>query len=111
MAADTPAAHGPPLPDYKALARLFSTLSLQLRLRMVLLLAAGERSVNALANELGVRQPSVSHNLGLLRAARVVEARRDGRQVLYRLREPCRGDGSPAFDVGEYRVRFAVGRR
>ena len=55
--------------------------------RMVLLcnLLGGERSVNDLCEEVGLSQATVSQQLAKLRALRLVETRRDGKQVYYRL--------------------------
>lgn len=47
-------------------------------------LAAEERSVNAVANALGLAQPSISKHLRVLREVGLVRSRRDGRQILYR---------------------------
>ena len=41
-----------------------------------------------MAAELGVSQPNLSQHLAVLRAAGVVEAMRDGREVHYRLADP-----------------------
>lgn len=49
------------------------------------LLAMGERSVNDLAEAVGLAQPQVSKHLRVLRQVGVVEVREDGRQRLYRL--------------------------
>jgi DNA-binding transcriptional ArsR family regulator len=47
-------------------------------------LAAGERNVTEIAAALELGQPSVSKHLQVLRDVGLVEARRDGRQMLYR---------------------------
>jgi DNA-binding transcriptional ArsR family regulator len=48
-------------------------------------LAAGERPVNDLVEELGLAQPQVSKHLRVLREVGAVEVREAGRQRLYRL--------------------------
>ena len=57
-------------------------------------LRAGPRSVGELADSLPVSQPAVSQHLAVLREARLVERRRQGRRSVYRLRpqgfEPLR---------------------
>lgn len=45
----------------------------------------GEQTVGALAQALGQSVPTVSRHLAVLRAARLVEERRDGRHRIYRL--------------------------
>ncbi len=55
------------------------------RLRLLLALLDGERSVAALEAALGLRQPLLSQQLGALREAGLVTARRESRAVFYRL--------------------------
>jgi len=55
------------------------------RLMIACALLDGERSVGDLEAELGVRQPSLSQQLGELRESGVVEARREAKQVFYRI--------------------------
>jgi DNA-binding transcriptional ArsR family regulator len=49
------------------------------------LVAGGERSVNELADSLGLAQPQVSKHLRVLREVGCVDVRGAGRQRLYRL--------------------------
>jgi len=68
------------------LAELFRLLGDPNRARLLYaLLEAGELCVCDLAAIVEVSETSVSHALRLLRAARVVRARRDGRMMFYRL--------------------------
>lgn len=67
------------------LAGLFSILSHPLRIRILMELRAGELCVNSLQEILGIRQPSVSQHLAILRAHNLIKERREGRRVLYRL--------------------------
>ncbi len=55
--------------------------------RMIILchLLGRERSVNDLCEDVGLNQASVSQQLAKLRALRLVDTRRDGKQVYYRL--------------------------
>ena len=54
------------------------------RMSIVVRLAfTGPASVNTICEEMALPQPTVSHHLGLLRMSRVVEARRQGKQVFY----------------------------
>lgn len=61
--------------------------SLANRDRLLLLchLLEGERTVGALEEATGIRQPSLSQQLGVLRDEGLVETRRDGRFVHYRI--------------------------
>jgi DNA-binding transcriptional ArsR family regulator len=47
-------------------------------------LALQERPVGEIVAELGMEQPSVSKHLKVLREVGLVEARREGRQIMYR---------------------------
>jgi DNA-binding transcriptional ArsR family regulator len=55
------------------------------RLMIACALVEGERSVGDLETELGLRQPSLSQQLAELRESGVVEARREAKQVFYRI--------------------------
>lgn len=56
------------------------------RLHALVLLGEEPRHVNALVRDLGLQsQPAVSHHLALLRAGRLVEPRREGKNNIYSL--------------------------
>jgi DNA-binding transcriptional ArsR family regulator len=55
------------------------------RLMIACALLDGERSVSGLETDLGLRQPSLSQQLAGLRESGVVEARREAKQVFYRI--------------------------
>lgn len=65
------------------LADLFRLLGEPTRLRIVLACVDERRSVGAIAESLGLSPSLVSHHLRLLRAARIVRAARQGKQVFY----------------------------
>jgi ArsR family transcriptional regulator, lead/cadmium/zinc/bismuth-responsive transcriptional repressor len=65
------------------LADLFRLLGDQTRLRIVLACRAAPVAVGAIAQSLGLSASLVSHHLRLLRAARIVRADRQGKQVFY----------------------------
>jgi ArsR family transcriptional regulator len=69
-------------------ADVLRTLANPRRLEILHRLADGPREVGRLAADLGLSQPNVSQHLAVLRAAGVVEAERDGREVRYRLADP-----------------------
>jgi ArsR family transcriptional regulator len=76
----------PDLPRRKA--EFFKSLGHPLRIRVLELLSEGERSVSELLAEIDVEQPNLSQQLGILRRASLVSARRDGPQVVYALADP-----------------------
>jgi len=64
-------------------ARGFALLSDPTRLGVLKMLAAGPRNVTALCAGLGLKQPTISHHLGLLRMGRLVTGTRKGKSVVY----------------------------
>ncbi|TAM67538.1 MAG: transcriptional regulator [Microbacteriaceae bacterium] len=69
-------------------AATFDLLSVAPRLRLVVILAAGESDVSTLARLSGQAIPATSQQLAKLRAAGIVAARREGRRQLYRVDDP-----------------------
>ena len=55
------------------------------RLLLLCQLSQGERSVGELEEMLGIRQPTLSQQLGVLRSEELVQTRRDGKQIFYRI--------------------------
>lgn len=66
-------------------AELLRTLANRNRLMLVCTLVEGEYSVGQLEEMLGIRQPTLSQQLTVLREAGLVETRRDAKQIFYRL--------------------------
>ncbi len=73
---------------YEQFARITKALASSVRLELVDVLAQGERTVEALAREVGQSLANTSQHLRTLKAARLVETRRDGTYVRYRLADP-----------------------
>jgi len=74
------------LPEEK-LSRIFRAISSPARLRILLAIDKGEACVCHLEEILGYRQSYISQHLMELRSAGVLETRREGRYVFYRLRD------------------------
>jgi len=68
-------------------ADLLKTLSHPARLMIVCCLVEGEYSVGELEEKNDVHQPHLSQHLTVLRSSGIVETRRDGKQIFYRLTE------------------------
>jgi ArsR family transcriptional regulator, zinc-responsive transcriptional repressor len=96
--------------DLEQLTSLFRLLSDKTRLHILLLLAAGERNVSSICDELDLPQPTVSHHLGLLRMNNVIGNRRSGKQVFYTLngRIDMGGGGLMHVAVDNYSIRVAA---
>lgn len=73
---------------YEHVARIGKALSSPKRLELIELLCQGEKTVETLARQAGIGVKLASAHLKELRAARLVEARRDGKYVPYRLAGP-----------------------
>ena len=69
-------------------AELFKALGHPARLRIIDLLRDGERTVSELQASMELEGSAVSQQLMVLRARQIVEARRDGANVYYRVRHP-----------------------
>jgi len=67
------------------IADFFKVFGDPTRLKILFLLERGERGVNSISEELCMQQSTISQQLKLLRARRLVRFRKDGRNVLYRL--------------------------
>ena len=72
--------------QFGAAAVAFGLLADPTRIRMLWALRASPADVNTLAEAAGCRQSTASQHLAKLRLAGLVEGRRDGRHVVYRLR-------------------------
>lgn len=59
------------------------------RLLLLCQLSQGERNVSDLESLLGIQQPTLSQQLAVLRREGLVETRRDGKQVFYRISSPA----------------------
>ena len=65
------------------LADLFKVFSDTTRIKILYTLMQQEQSVGAIADAVGASQSAVSHQLRILKQARLVRFRRDGKQVVY----------------------------
>lgn len=69
----------------RGMAEIFSMLSDPTRLKIMDSLRHGELCVCDIAAVLGLSVSAVSHQLRLLRTARLVQGRRDGKNIFYTL--------------------------
>lgn len=73
-------------------ADFFKALSHPLRIRILELLAEGEKNVNELQTLIGSEGSAVSQQLSILRNKNIVYGQKDGNRVLYSLRDPMIND-------------------
>jgi ArsR family transcriptional regulator len=74
---------------FKNQARIIKALAHPTRLFIVEELARGERCVCELKDMIGVKMPTVSRHLAVLKSAGILADEKRGLQVFYRLRVPC----------------------
>jgi DNA-binding transcriptional ArsR family regulator len=74
---------------FRAQARVLKALANESRLMIVDRLSRGECSAGDLTRLIGSDQTTVSKHLAVLRAHGIVEDRREGSVVVYRLLTPC----------------------
>jgi len=77
------------LERFRLHAEICKVLTDPKRLRLLHALRDGARTVGDLAAVLGIPLPNASQHLGVLRAAGLVDGRREGTSVRYRLAEPA----------------------
>lgn len=66
-------------------AEVFRVMSAPMRLRIISCLCSGEKNVGELLSAINTTQPNMSQHLNMLYAAGVLDKRRDGVQIYYRI--------------------------
>lgn len=69
--------------------RFLRVLANETRLKILCFLAQGEKSVGEIKALIALPQPTVSQQLSVLRTEGLVDTRRDGKVVHYRLKHSC----------------------
>lgn len=79
-----------PLSDstLELIAHRFRTMGEPMRLRILMLLEGGERSVGELVDALGATQANVSKHLQVLTASGLLSRRKNGLNVFYAIADP-----------------------
>src|SRR5262245_31582921 len=70
---------------YEQVSRVGKALSSPKRLEILEMLAQGEKAVETVAGDVAIDVKLASAHLKALKEARLVERRRDGKRILYRL--------------------------
>src|SRR6202007_3299351 len=81
------------------LVRLFEALSDRTRLRLLNLMQGREVCVCYFVEILGQSQPKISRHLAYLRRAGIVQARRDGKWMHYRIERPAEAASAVILDA------------
>lgn len=77
---------------YEQVARIGKVVSSSKRLELIEVLAQGEKGVEHLAAATGISVKLASAHLKALKSARLAEARREGKSIIYRLSDPRVGE-------------------
>jgi len=75
-------------PDEKTLDKMEDLLNIasdSTRLKILYAFSQGEKNVSEIVKEVGVSQSLVSHQLSVLRKAKLVSAHKEGTKVFYKL--------------------------
>lgn len=100
-------------PDAKKVAGMLAAVGEPTRLLILYRLAQGPHHVGALSELLGVPMVNMSHHLGVMRQAGLLDDEKDGRRVVYRIHpEICShaGNGSLAtLQLGRYKLTVMKG--
>jgi ArsR family transcriptional regulator len=76
-------------PIYQVKAEFFKTLGHPARIRILEVLREGERPVSELLPEVGIEASHLSQQLGLMRRANLIQARKVGSNVYYSVGDPA----------------------
>lgn len=71
-----------------AAAAVLRALANDDRLLLLCHLSQGETSVGQMESALGIGQPTLSQQLGVMRRLQLVATRREGKQIFYRIDDP-----------------------
>lgn len=74
--------------DVQKLQLLFQTLGDTNRLKIIHFIGEQDRSVSEIVEATGLSQPLVSHHLRTLRESLILETKRSGPFIYYKLRDP-----------------------
>ena len=72
-------------PALQSMADLFKVFGDPTRVRILFALFQQETCVQEIANRLGMTQSAISHQLRILKQARLVSSRREGKSIFYSL--------------------------
>jgi DNA-binding transcriptional ArsR family regulator len=75
-------------PIYQVKAEFFKTLGHPARIRVLEVLREGDRAVSELIPEVGIESSHLSQQLGIMRRANLVQARKEGATVVYTVGNP-----------------------
>jgi len=101
---------------YEQKARIFKALAHPDRVRIVELLAGGEKNVAEIVEAIGAKEANTSRHLAVLRSAGIVGARKEGLKVYYSIKICCLGElisclNNAVCDIADRHGRIAESLR
>lgn len=72
----------------KLTAELFKTVGHPVRVKILRMLASGERCVCEMIDEIEIEQSNFSQHLGVLKKQGLIDSRKDGQRVIYWIAYP-----------------------
>ena len=79
--------------EINVISSFFKIISDSTRLSILYLLKEKERNVSEIVHEMNMEQSAISHQLRILKDARLVRSQRDGKSMIYKL------DDEHIFDI------------
>ena len=92
----------------KLCSTFFNILSVESRLKIIVTLSEGDKSVSEICDSVKVERTNVSHQLNLLRGCNIVLVRREGKKKIYSLN---RNTMKPILDLAGRHVEKSCKRR
>lgn len=68
--------------------KLINTIANKNRILLLCQLNEGEKNVSELEENTGIRQPTLSQQIGILREEKLISARREGKNIYYSIKNP-----------------------
>jgi DNA-binding transcriptional ArsR family regulator len=87
-------------PEARKVAALLAAVAEPTRLRVLWQLARGPQHVGALADLIAIPMVNMSHHLGVMRQAGVLDDEKEGRKVIYKLRPEVFAPGTTPDVLG-----------
>jgi DNA-binding transcriptional ArsR family regulator len=102
------------MPTAKKIAGMLAAVGEPTRMRVLLILARGPHNVGQLADAIGIPMVNMSHHLGVMRTAGLLDHDKDGRRVIYSLRPSVftpggAGDVIGTLALGDFRLTIVRG--
>lgn len=101
--------------DAKKIAGMLAAVGEPTRLMILHRLTQGPHHVGQLAELIGIPMVNMSHHLGVMRQAGLLEDEKDGRRVVYKFRSDIYSPGGETADtigtlkIGSYRLSILKG--